>query len=83
MPRFEVTLGETQFTSGHCHKCAHMELTFGVDAATKAKAVEQIREELCGTEHTVELSDGTTAVLLITHDASLLGTRSVKVFEEY
>ena len=82
MPRFEITLGETQFTAGHCHKCAHMQLTVVAEADTKASAVAQIRDELCGTEHTVEL-DGCTAVLTITPDSSLFTTRSVKVHEEY
>jgi hypothetical protein len=81
MARFSITLGETQFTAGHCHKCAHLELAVAVEAQTRAAAVEQVREELCGSEHTVEL-DGLTAVLTITHDDNLLGARSVKVMED-
>jgi hypothetical protein len=80
--RYEVTLGEVVWTAGHCHKCAHMSLTVPVEADSKSSAVAQVRDELCGTEHTVEL-DGCTAVLTITPDSALFTARSVKFHEEY
>jgi hypothetical protein len=80
MRQFEITLGETRWTAGHCHKCAHLELTVVVQADRQDEAIDQIREQLCGTEHTIEL-DGFTAVLHVSGDDSLFTPRSVKVQE--
>ncbi len=80
MGTYKVTLGEKKWTAGHCHKCAHMELSVHVRAASRAAAVEQVKENLLGQDFNVRMIDR-SATLSITPDASLFTGRSVKVEE--
>jgi hypothetical protein len=83
MGMYNVTLGEKVWTAGHCHKCAHMELTLGpVTAKSRADAVEHVRQLLCGRSLRVKIPQyDLVARLSITPDDSLFTSRSVKVTE--
>lgn len=74
MKTYIVTLGTTEFTKGHCHKCAQLELAVTVEATDRAAAVAKVRESYCG----AAIVAGAGVVLRVTGNPDHLTVRSVR-----
>lgn len=85
MRTYRVTLGTLDFTSGHCHRCAQLQLDVEVRAADRNAAVVTAMRSVQGRhiELQVPSVDGqrVRATLIVQDDDSLLTNRSVRVEE--